>query len=44
MSNQTKQVLSAFQSGQRVKLGTMTGQAFSKLMDELRECRKQQAV
>ncbi len=42
MSKQTKQVLSAFQSGRRVKLGSMTGEAFSKLMRELGEYRERQ--
>ncbi|ACY86403.1 TPA: hypothetical protein HHT09_RS28245 [Escherichia coli] len=42
MSKQTEQVLSAFQSGQRVKLGSMSGKAFGKLMNELREFRERQ--
>lgn len=42
MSKQTEQVLSAFQSGRRVKLGSMKGKAFGKLMDELREFRERQ--
>ena len=42
MSKQTEQVLSAFQSGPRVKLGSMTGKAFGKLMNELREFKERQ--
>ena len=45
MSKQTEQVLSAFQHGQRVTLGSMSGKAFGKLIDELREIlRRQEAA
>lgn len=42
MSKQTEKVLNAFQSGQRVKLGSMSGKVFGRLMSELREFRKRQ--
>lgn len=40
MSNQTMQVLGAFQSGQSVTPGSMSGKDFGRLMRELRAIRK----
>lgn len=42
MSKKVEQILCAFERGQRVKLGSMTGKAFGRLMEELREFRASQ--
>lgn len=41
MSKQTEKVLGAFQHGQQVTLGSMSGKAFGILIDELREVLRQ---